>query len=136
VYKGKGVRKNIMEEEAKKEETEEEQVPETPLDKMTAKELRVIAREIPGITGVHAMKKEDLLSVVKKHRGTEDKEPPKEQKKKTGKPTLSVRELKKKIAQLREEKKTVRDAGDRKKVDILRRRVNRLKKQTRKVSHA
>jgi hypothetical protein len=125
-----------MEEEAKKEETEEEQGAEKALDKMTAKELRAIAREIPGITGAHAMKKEELLSVVKKHRAIEDKEPPKERKKKTEKPTLGVGKLKKKIAQLREEKKTVRNAGDRKKVDILRRRINRLKKQTRKVSPA
>ena len=55
-----------MEEEEKKEEIQEgkEQEQEKPLDKMTAKELREIAIEIPGVTGVHAMKKEQLLEIT------------------------------------------------------------------------
>jgi len=45
-----------------------------------------------------------------------------------------VKELKKKIVQFGLEKQKAREAKDRKKVDILRRRINRLKKQTRKVA--
>jgi len=127
-----------MEEEVKEEETQEQeqQAPQKPLDKMTAKELRELAREIPGVDGAHAMKKEELLSVIKKHRGIEDKEPRQERKKKAVKSSLSVKDLKNKITQLKEEKGAQRDTGDRKKIDILRRRINRLKKQTRKLPHA
>jgi hypothetical protein len=38
---------------------------EKPLEKMTAKELRKVALEIPELTGVHAMKKEELLAAIK-----------------------------------------------------------------------
>jgi cell division protein FtsX len=112
----------------------EETAPEKPLDKMTAKELREIALEIPGVTGVHAMKKEQLLDVIRKYRGIEDEGPAKKRKTKRDKPTASVKNLKEKIARLREEKSTAREANDMKKVDVFRRRINRLKKQTRKVA--
>ena len=104
---------------------------------MTAKELREIAVEIPGVTGASAMKKEQLLEVIKEARGIKDEEPAKEGKKKValvkGK---STKELKKKIFLLKEEKKAARDARDKIKVEILRRRINRLKKKTRKVAQA
>jgi hypothetical protein len=35
-----------------------------PVDKMTVKELREIAKEIPGVTGVHSMKKDELLAAI------------------------------------------------------------------------
>jgi hypothetical protein len=35
---------------------------------MTAPELKEIAATIPGATGVTAMKKEELLALIKKHR--------------------------------------------------------------------
>jgi cell division protein FtsX len=47
---------------------------EKPLEKMTAKELRAIALEIPEIEGVHAMKKEELLEAIRKSRGVEKAE--------------------------------------------------------------
>jgi cell division protein FtsX len=53
------------EEVAEKEKKEPEEK-EKPLDKMTAKELREMAKEIPGVAGVHAMKKEQLLEVIKR----------------------------------------------------------------------
>lgn len=124
-----------MEEETKKQEGQEEtQGLEKPLDKMTAPELRDIAREIPGVTGVHAMKKEQLLEIVKEYKGIKDVEPAKKRKKTAQKVTLTAKELKDKIGQLREEKKAAREISDRKKVKRLRRRINRLKKQTRKVA--
>jgi hypothetical protein len=43
-----------------------------PLDKMTANELRELAKAIPEITGVHAMKKAELLAVVKEARGIKE----------------------------------------------------------------
>jgi hypothetical protein len=117
----------------KEGEKAEETAPEKPLDKMTAKELREIAIEIPEVTGVHAMKKEQLLDVIKKYRGIEDEGPAK--KTKRVKPTASVTDLKEKISRLREEKQTASESKNRKKVDMFRRRINRLKKQTRKVAH-
>jgi len=124
-----------MEEETKKQEGQEEtQGLEKPLDKITAPELREIAREIPGVTGVHAMKKEQLLEIVKEYKGIKDVEPAKKREKTAQKVILSAKELKDKIGQLREEKKAAREIGERKKVKRLRRRINRLKKQTRKVA--
>jgi hypothetical protein len=104
-----------------------------PLEKMTVKELKEVALEIPGVTGVTAMKKEELLDIIKKDRGIEDEKPAQEKKKKS---TSSVKELKKKIVQFGLDKQKARKAKDRKKVDILRRRINRLKKQTRKMAQA
>jgi hypothetical protein len=42
---------------------------EKPLEKMTVKALREIAKEIPEITGVHGMKKEELLVAINEVRG-------------------------------------------------------------------
>lgn len=111
---------------------EEEEIPEKPLDKMTVKELKEVALRIPGLEGVTAMKKEELLAVIKEERGIEEEKPEKKKKKKVSKTELSVKELKGKILELREEKRAAREANDRHKIDILRRRINRLKKRTRK----
>ncbi len=132
-----------MEEEVKTEETEETKeeteeakeeikADEKPLDKMTGPELREIAKDIPGVSGAHAMKKDELLAVIKEHRGIKDEEPAKKKKKKKT-AALSVKDLKLKIARLREEKEKAREAKDKKNVDILRRRINRMKKQTRNI---
>jgi hypothetical protein len=105
---------------------------EKPLDKMTAPELKEIALNIPGATGVTAMKKDQLLALIKEYRGIKDEEPPK--KKKTGPKDLGVSkaDLKQKIVKLREYKQETQKDRDRKKANILRRRINRLKKRTRK----
>ena len=69
--------------EEKKEETAEDVQAEAteyekPLDKMTVKDLREVAKVIPGVTGVTAMKKNDLLSLIRESRGIGDEEPVKE----------------------------------------------------------
>ena len=122
-----------------KEENNEETTPkmpefEKPLEKMTAPELKEVAKEIPGLTGVHAMKKADLLSAINEYYGIEEEVPAKGKKKKVEKRVASVKELKAKIIQLREKKKEAQATKDGKNVEILRRRINRLKKQTRKVA--
>ena len=133
-----------MEEEAKEGQVEEEKqekeeektgMPELekPLDKMTVKELREVAKDIPGLTGVTAMKKEDLLQILREEWGIKEEAPAKEKKKAGVKSAYSVKDLKLKIVQLRQEKAAAREAGDRHGIDILRRRINRLKKQTRKI---
>ncbi len=121
--------------EQKEEEGGEEQIDEKkPLDKMTVTELREIAKDIPGVTGVIAMKKEEVLALIKEYRGITDEEPPKKKKGEKIKTGLSAKELKEKAAKLREDKKTISGAKNKKKVAILRKRINRLKKQSRKVA--
>ena len=126
-----------MEEEIKKEESQEvkkeEAVPEKPLDKMTVIELRelALAKDL-GISGVHAMKKEELLPAVKEALGIKDEEPAK----KAVEVKATVGEMKKKILVLKEEKKTAISSKDKKKITVLRRRINRLKKRSKKVAKA
>lgn len=126
----------VKEEEIKEEEKEKKEEKEKPLDRMTATELREMALGIPEITGAHAMKKEQLLEAIKKAKGIEDEVPVKKRGKGALRQEISVKELKKKIVQFKEEKGAARLGRDRKKVDILRRRINRLKKQTRKAAQA
>jgi len=45
---------------------------EKPLEKMTVKALREIAKEIPEISGVHGMKKEELLVAINEVRGVKE----------------------------------------------------------------
>jgi len=104
-----------------------------PLDKMTAIELREVALEIPGVAGVHAMKKEELLPIIKEYYGIEEETPAKGRKK-VAKQAMNVKELKTKIVELRGKKEAVRGTKHRKQANILRRRINRLKKQTRKAA--
>jgi len=127
-----------MEEEIKKEEPQEEKkeeqvLAEKPLEKMTAIELRefALAKNL-GISGVHAMKKEELLPAIKQALGIKDEEPAKKKVEVKG----TIGEMKKKILQLKEEKRTAIASKEKKKVNVLRRRINRLKKRTKKVVKA
>ena len=125
-----------MEEETKKEEGQEKTLEDKlkegrELDRMTAPDLRELAIKIEGVTGVHAMKKDELLRIIKEARGIPDEEKVKRAKKEKviG---LTLKELKTKVRHLKVEKTAAREAKDSKKVDILRRRINRLKKRTKK----
>jgi hypothetical protein len=109
---------------AKKEKKEKK---EKPLDRMTATELRKYALEMGGLTGVHGMNKEELLSAIKAEKGIVDEG-------KAAK-TVNMRELKQKVKDLRGLKAEAYEAGEaNKKINILRRRMNRLKKRTRKAA--
>lgn len=129
-----------MEEEGKHEETEQkqEEILEKPLDKMTAPELRefVLSKNLEGLTGVHAMKKEELLKAVKEAMGIKDEAPAGKAKRPEAKKDLNVKELKEKIAQLKDQKKEALSSSEKKKASVLRRRINRLKKQTKRVAKA
>ena len=100
---------------------------EKPFERMTATELRELALQIGGIQGVHAMKKEELLSAIRAAKGL-PAAPKKE------KPATSTADLKKKIRALRQKKGEVLPQKNRKVAEILRRRINRLKKRTRKAA--
>ena len=116
----------------------DEQQAEKPLDKMTVVELReALKKEAPDITGVTGMKKDQLLEALKEVRGIKDKPAAKKKtKKKTAGPKkeMTVSEMKQEIVRLRAERESIRQEGDKKKIEIIRRRINRLKKLTRKAA--
>jgi hypothetical protein len=99
---------------------------EKPLDKMTATELREVAKEIPEITGVHGMNKPELVSAIKKARGIVEE---------AGKKSdSSVREIKQKIKTLKARRDSAVEADDGKMAAIYKRRISRLKKKTRRAA--
>ncbi len=97
---------------------------EKPIDKMTVKELREIAKEMPEITGAHGMNKFELLSIIKEVKGIVDEGP----KKGNG----SVRALKTKIRDLKKKRAEALEAQEAKMSTIYRKRISRLKKKTRR----
>jgi hypothetical protein len=97
-----------------------------PLEKMTVKELREMAKDIPQIVGVHGMKKEELIVEIKKAKGITD-EPVK-------KADATVEQLKQKIKAFKIERQAALEAKDKKKATIFRRRISRLKKKTRQAA--
>jgi MinD-like ATPase involved in chromosome partitioning or flagellar assembly len=99
---------------------------EKPLDKMTVKELREVAKEIPDIVGVHGMNKGDLLSAIKESRGI--KEAPKK------KASSSVRDIKAKIQALKVKRTAAIAEKDKKRSTIYKRQISRLKKKSRKAA--
>ncbi|MFH1139735.1 MAG: transcription termination factor Rho [Pseudomonadota bacterium] len=106
----------------KKEKKEKK---EKPLEKMTSKELKEVALETNTISGVHGMNKNELISAIRELRGIHEEE---------GVKSMDVRELKKKVAALREQKTAAKSAGDKFREMVLRRKMNRLKKKTRKAA--
>lgn len=99
-----------------------------PLDKMTAKELRALCVEkIPAIVGASGMAKEELVAKIKELFGIEDEEggvsPYKDQ----------ILTLKGQIKELRVQKEKVEGRRER---DIIRRKINKLKKRTRRLARA
>ena len=110
---------------------------EKSLDKMTAKELREVAAGMAEITGAHGMKKDELLAAIKKAKGIEETAPVKKKKvPTTASEFMNVKAMKAKIVQLRKEQEKIRQDGDRKQMKIMRRRLNRLKKRTRRIARA
>ncbi len=109
---------------AKKERKEKK---EKPLDKMTATELRKYALDMGEISGVHGLNKEELIKAIKEAKGIKEEG-------KAAK-TVNVRELKEKAKEARAKKLEAIAAGEpQKKVDILRKKANRLKKKTRQAA--
>lgn len=109
-----------MDTEKKKKIKEEEK----PIDKMTVKELREVAKKIPEITGVHGMNKAELVDSIQKAKGIEDTP------KKKG--DASIRDIKLKIRKLKAETEAFLKADNKKMAIIFKRRISRLKKKTRK----
>ncbi len=109
---------------------------EKPLEKMTAKELREMALGLPGIHGVHAMKKEELITAIRKAKGMTEVEPKKEKQivAKKEKVVLTVAELKKKVKELRAKREDSLQQKNWRMAEILRKKISRLKKKTRRAA--
>ena len=98
-----------------------------PLIKMTVKDLREIAKEIPDITGVHGMKKEELIVALRKVKGIEVEDT-------TVKKGQGVDELKIKIKALKVKRQKALESKDKKMATVYRRKISRLKKKTRRAA--
>ena len=97
-----------------------------PLEKMTVTDLREMAKEIPEITGVHGMKKEELIAAIKKSKDIVD-EPVK-------KADVSLGEIKKKIKATKAQRQAAIEAKDKKMATIYKRRISKLKKKSRRAT--
>jgi hypothetical protein len=106
---------------------------EKELERMTVKELKAIAAEETDLVGIHAMKKAELLAAIKVAKGIPEEKTPKKEAKKV---EVTVKELKTTIDDLKKKKEEYRKARDKRMVEVLRRRINRAKKRTRKIAHA
>ncbi|RTZ97815.1 MAG: transcription termination factor Rho [Deltaproteobacteria bacterium] len=97
---------------------------EKPLEKMTATELREMAKDLPDITGAHGMNKPELVVAIKKAKGIKEDKPRKSR--------GSIREMKKNIRALRSKQEKAVEKKDKKMAAIFRRRISRLKKKSRR----
>jgi len=88
---------------------------EKPLEKHTAKELREMALGLPGVHGVHAMKKEELIAAIRAAKGITEPEA-------------------KKAKELRAKREELLQQRNWKMAEILRKRISRLKKKTRRAA--
>ena len=99
---------------------------EKPLEKMTVTDLREMAKDMPGIVGVHGMKKDELIVAIKEVKGIKD-EPVK-------KADATVAEIKKQIKAVKAQRQGALEAKDGKMATIYKRRISRLKKKSRKAA--
>jgi protein-arginine kinase activator protein McsA len=99
---------------------------EKPLEKMTAPELREMAKKIEGITGTYGMNKAELIHAIQKDKGIENKGVNKSS-------TGTIREIKAKMRELKRKRNELLESDDSKMADIFRHRISKLKKKTRRV---
>ena len=98
-----------------------------PLEELTVKELKEMALAMGGITGVTAMKKEELIAAIKDAKGM-----PAE--KTRAVPITTIVDLKKKMRELRRKREELRETGKQKETGPIRKRISRLKKKTRRLA--
>ncbi len=103
-----------------------------PLDKMTAKELReLVLKQIPQITGASGMGKDELLVQIKEVLGIGGEEGSSVSPYKA-----KILSMKSKMRDLRAKRTETSGDDERKQKDILRRKINKLKKRTRRLAKA
>jgi excinuclease UvrABC helicase subunit UvrB len=114
------------------EETHKKEHDEKHLDKLTIKELREIAEEIPHERAIHDMKKEELVAFIKEAKGIKDETPVKK-KKHIGKIKMAKPELKAKIRELKALKLKALESKENEKASRLRHQISQLKKKSRRL---
>ncbi|MCX5834130.1 MAG: transcription termination factor Rho [Deltaproteobacteria bacterium] len=97
------------------------------LEKHTVKELREMALAVGGISGVSAMKKEELTTAIKEAKGVPLKAV-------REKPVESVVDLKKKCRELRVKRDELKAKGDRLQALYIKRKISKLKKRMRRLA--
>jgi len=103
-----------------------------PLDKMTAKELReLVVKQVPQITGASGLGKEELLVQLKEVLGIGGEDGKKASPYKT-----KILSMKSKMRDLRAKRTAAAGDDERKQKEILRRKINKLKKRTRRLAKA
>jgi excinuclease UvrABC helicase subunit UvrB len=103
------------------------------LDKLTIKELREIAEEIPHERAIHDMKKEEIVAFIKEARGIKD-EAPARKKKHIGKIKMTKPELKAKIRELKTLRRKALESEENEKASRLRHQISQLKKKSRRLA--
>jgi len=95
-----------------------------------------MALGLPGVHGVHAMKKEELIAAIRAARGITEPEPKKEKRivAKKEKVILTASQLKQKVKELRAKREGILQQRNWKMAEILRKRISRLKKMTRRAA--
>jgi excinuclease UvrABC helicase subunit UvrB len=117
------------------EATHKKEHDEKHLDKLTIKELREIASEIPHERAVHEMKKEELIAFIKEAKGIKDEAPVKK-KRHIGKIKMTKPELKAKIRELKALRLQVLESKESEKARRLRHKISQLKKKSRRLAAA
>jgi len=120
-----------MSEETHKKEHKEHD--EKHLEKLTIKELREIAEDIPHERAIHDMKKEELVAFIKEARGIKDEAPVKK-KKHIGKIKMTKPELKAKIRELKTLRWQALESKEKEKSSRLRHQISQLKKKSRRLA--
>jgi hypothetical protein len=105
------------------------------LKKLTVKELREIAAEIPHERAISDMKKEELVAFIKEVRGIKDEKPAKK-KKHVAKIKMTKLELKTRIRELKALQGQALESKANKKVIMLRHQISQLKKKSRRIAVA
>ncbi len=97
-----------------------------PLEKMTTTDLREIAKGLEGVSGVHGMKKEELIGALRASKGIVVAV--------VKKADASIHSLKKQIRLMQAKRSAAIEAKDRKLATICRRKISRLRKKTRRAA--
>ena len=119
-------KQEVQQGQESQETQQEEQKPKVTkaeLLKMPVPKLREVALAIEGLQGVHGMSKEELIRAIAEHYNIDLSDRPEFQ--------VDTRAIKAKIKELRALLVEVRAQGDKKKAEILRKRIKRLKRKIR-----
>ena len=115
------------------EETRKKHHEEKPLEKMTVKELREVAAELPHERAIHDMKKEEIIAFIKEARGIKDEEPVKK-KKHAVRIKMTRAELKARIREIKVLRWQAIEDRDGGKAVALRQQLSKLKKISRRLA--